>query len=137
MARRSSTWEYGGVSLPLNPEVLVATIGVQTVRLANAHAELATAQLAFANYMTDVTTQAALDNAKAVDELKAWQAMNDAAVAARMVALQAANQDLNKRLAEIKNAPPDQDAPPTAELCNSLVRLRLARSCATAADRRH
>ena len=127
---------FGGVPFWVWPIVALGILaGVQTVRLSAAHANLATEKLSFVTYKAAIATQAAVDNAKAIDALKAYHAMTDAAQAARVARLQAENAELQSRLMEIANVPPEQDGPVSDVLCASLVRLRLATTCA--ADRRH
>ncbi len=114
---------------------LAVLLGVQTLRLQRSDSALAQQRAAFADYRTRIAAQAALEQRQAIAALKAWQAMTDAATAARLVRLQQENADLNQRLMEIQNAPPEQDGPVADVLCASFSRLWHAPACA--ADRRH
>jgi hypothetical protein len=118
---------------------LALLLSLQTLRLADAHADIAAEQLKaaaverdVADYKTRIAAQAAVDNAKALDDLKAWQAMTEAAQAARLARLQSDNDDLNRRLEAIDHAPDDQDGAVAPVLCDSLVGLHLATGCTAA-----
>jgi hypothetical protein len=127
---------FGGVPFWVWPIVALALFaGVQSLRLEHAKAALATAQAAFDSYKAQIATQAAADNAKAIDALRAAQAWYDAAVAARVARLQRENAELQKRLEEIAHVPPEQDGPVADVLC--AVFSRLWRNPACAADRGH
>lgn len=128
VARKVPLWVW-----PLIAIALLA--GLQTLRLEHARTSTAQLQAEFADYQKRIAAQAAADQQKASDAFKAWQAMSDAAAAARIVRLQRENADLNQRLMEISNAPPEQDGPVADVLCASFSRLWHAPACT--ADRRH
>jgi len=140
-AALSTAWSFaktifGGVPLWVWPIVALGIFaGMQTLRLEHAKAATATTQAALDSYKAQIATQAAADNAKAIEALRAAQALSDAAVAARVERLQRENAELQKRLEEIANVPPEQDGPVADVLCATFSRLWRTPSCA--ADRRH
>jgi hypothetical protein len=112
---------------------------VQTARLGTAHVELAQAEARYrtelasqAEYQKRITQAAADANRKALDDLKAWQVLTEAAQAARLARLQSDNDDLNRRLEAIDHAPDDHDGAVAPVLCDSLVGLHLASACTAA-----
>lgn len=121
---------FGGVPLWVWPIAALALFaGVQTIRLEHAKTAIAATQSAFDIYKAQIATQAAADNAKAIEALKAAQAWNDVAVAKRLADAQTENAKLQAELMEIRNAPRENDAPPSRNACAYYGRVYGQQAC--------
>jgi hypothetical protein len=129
MAVLSLAWKLARTALGSAPwwiwpmGALALLAGLQTIRYEHARTQLALEQAGFAEYQKRVAQATAAANARAIEDLQASQAWQNAALAARNARLQAANAKLQERLQEIADAPPDQDGPVAAVLRRSLERL--------------
>lgn len=124
---------FGGVPWWVWPIVGLGLLaGLQTIRLEHAKASYATEHANFAEYQKRIAQQAAIDNQKAIEALRTWQAMTEAAQAARIDRLQRENAELQTTLSEIRNAPAEKDGPVAVVACEYFSRLWGQQACPAA-----
>lgn len=128
LLRAVPLWGWGLLALG-------ALLVVQTVRLANSHAEVAEVRAEYVKYQADIAKQAAADNQHTIDVMLAQRALEDVIAAGREKRQEQEKADLEKQLEEIRNAPREGDAPMSRNACAYYQRVYGRAVCAP--DRSH